>query len=123
MAFFSIYAHLTPTSHPTLICDTLKLTVNSAPMEQEEESKVQPDTIDDLVTQVREFLTTQRNDGNKLYEILAVSTSFMGAPLPLGTTASNLVSSGDDVYVTVRISIDMKKHIAPISSTPIAVAT
>lgn len=47
----------------------------------------------------------------------------MGAPSPLGTTASNLLSNGDDVYVTVRISLDLKKHVAPISSTPIEVAT
>ena len=43
----------------------------------------------------------------------------MGTPLPLGLTAGSLLSQGDDVYVTVRISIDTKRHVAPISSTPI----
>ena len=43
----------------------------------------------------------------------------MGAPLPLGLTASSLLSNGSDVYVTVRITIDKKSHIAPIASMPI----
>ena len=76
-----------------------------------------------MVTQVREFLTSQRNDGNKLYEVLAVSTTFMGAPLPLGLTASSLLSNGSDVYVTVRITIDSSKHIAPLSSKAMPTST
>ena len=57
---------------------------------QEESKETQPsgDCIDDLVTQIREFLQTQRNDGNKTYEIMALSKTFMGVPLPLGTSAS-----------------------------------
>jgi hypothetical protein len=30
MAQFSVYAHLTPTTHPDKICETLKLTVNAS---------------------------------------------------------------------------------------------
>ena len=59
-----------------------------------------------------------RNDGNKIYEVLAVSTSFMGAPLPLLCTASNFLGNNSDVYVTVRIGIDAKKHVAPIATIP-----
>lgn len=29
MAQFSVYAHLTPTTHPEQICETVKLTFNS----------------------------------------------------------------------------------------------
>lgn len=117
---------MTPTSHPDRICETLKLTLNAhseTAAEPAEESKTGTQlghSIDDLVTQVREFLTLSRNDGNKLYEVLAVSTTFMGAPLPLGLTASSLLTNGSDVYVTVRITIDSSKHIAPLSSVPIA---
>ena len=49
MATFSIYAHLTPTTHPNLICETVKLTLKSAPEDPNEESKEQADTIHDLV--------------------------------------------------------------------------
>ena len=71
------------------------------------------------MSQLREFLTASRNDGNKVYEILAVSKAFMGVPLALGVTASSVLANGDDVYVTVRVTIDAKKHVAPISSNPI----
>ena len=36
---FSLYAHLTPTTHPSLICETVKLSVKGTPEELEEESK------------------------------------------------------------------------------------
>ena len=59
---FSVYAHLTPTTHPDIICETLKLTIKAGSEEQaSEESKTAPDagdSINDLVTQVREFLTS-----------------------------------------------------------------
>lgn len=118
---FSVYAHLTPTTHPDRICETLKLTLKAgnSTADASEESKVEStsgDSIDDLVTQVREFLTSQRNDGNKVYEILAVSPMFMGAPLPLGLTASSVLCQGSDVYVTVRITIDSSKHVKPLAT-------
>ena len=120
---FSVYAHLTPTTHPDRICETLKLTLKAgnSTANASEESKVEStsgDSIDDLVTQVREFLTSQRNDGNKVYEILAVSPMFMGAPLPLTLTASSVLSQGSDVYVTVRITIDSTKHVKPLATNP-----
>ena len=62
--------------------------------------------VDDVVTKVREFLTQGRNDGNKVYEILAVSTQFMGVPLPLGLAIGSIFSSGSDVYATVRVTVD-----------------
>ena len=89
----------------------------------DEESKIDSDqsgeSINDLATKVRDFLTENRNDGNKNYEILAISTSFMGVPLPLSLTASSILSNGGDVYVTVRTTVDKKKYVAPISSTPL----
>ena len=62
----------------------------------------------------------ERNDGNKVYEVLSVSTSFMGVPLGLALIASSVLENGSDVYVTVRVTIDRKKHVAPISTAPVS---
>ena len=105
---FFVYVHLTPTSHPNLICETLKLKLPS----------LESSLVNDVVTQVREYLTQSRNDGNKVYEVLAISTEFMGVPLPLGLAAGSIFTSGSDVYATIRVTVDVKRHIAPISSTP-----
>ena len=116
MAQFSVYAHLTPTTHPDRICETVKLTVKPSA----EEAKEAGDSVSDLATQVRDFLTQERNDGNKVYEVLALSSSFMGVPAPLAASASSLFSANSDVYVTVRVTVDAKRHVAPISVTPVA---
>ena len=68
-------------------------------------------------------MTSQRNDGNKVYEILAVSPTFMGVPLPLNMTASSVLSNGSDVYVTVRITIDSSKYVKPLATTTATVST
>ena len=51
---FSVYAHLTPTTHPGLICETVKLTIKSGSEEQAtEETKTESDagdSINDVVT-------------------------------------------------------------------------
>ena len=59
-----IYAHLTPTTHPDLICETLKFTLkrgvdSQLPMDKETkiDSEQMGESINDLVTKVREFLT------------------------------------------------------------------
>ena len=67
-------------------------------------------------------MTNQRNDGNKVYEILAISPNFMGAPLPLNLTASSVLSNGSAVYVTVRIKIDSSKHVKPLATAQVAAA-
>ena len=52
-----------------------------------------------------------------------MSQIFMGAPLPLGLTASSVLSNGSDVYVTVRITIDSSKHVKPLATnTPLSSA-
>ena len=107
---YSVYAHLTPTTHLDKISETVKFALNGDADE----------SIDTLVNKIKEYLDKQRNDGNKVYEILAISPEFMGTPLPLSMRANSLLEDGSDVYVTVRISIDKKKHVAPISSQPIA---
>ena len=113
---------MTPTSHPDKICETLKLTLKAGaengPVEESKTGSVAGlgDSVNDLVSQVREFLNNQRNDGNKAYEVLAVSPTFMGAPLPLGLTASSLLTNASDVYVTVRITVDTSKHVAPLGT-------
>ena len=128
---FNVYVHLTPTTHPDLICETLKISLTRSAIQlpeapSTEETKAVIDTaqkgscIDDLVTKVREFLTTNRNDGNKVYEILAVSPTFMGVPLALGITASSIFAEGSDVYATVRVTVDKKRYVAPLSSNPVS---
>lgn len=72
------------------------------------------------MTQVKDYLNRERNDGNKLYEVLAITETFMGSPLPLKQTLSTIFTQGSDVYVTVRVSIDSKRHVAPISTTPVS---
>lgn len=51
---FSVYAHLTPTTHPDIISETVKLTIKSGSEEQAtEETKTESDagdSINDLVT-------------------------------------------------------------------------
>ena len=89
MATFSVYAHLTPTSHPQLICETLKLTLATGP-EEESKSAQMGDSIDNIVTRVKDFMTESRNDGNKVYEVLSVASSFGGSALPLGMAASSM---------------------------------
>jgi len=125
---FSVYVHLTPTTHPDKICETLKISLSRSKIDPEtadlgEESKIDTDqlgsSVDDLVSKVREFLTVNRNDGNKVYEVLAVSPQFMGVPLPLGLTASSIFADGSDVYATVRITVDSKRYVAPINTIPI----
>ena len=123
---FAVYVHLTPTTHPDQICETLKLNLTKAPNSDSaaEESKIaasstRGDLVNDLVTKVREFLSKSRNDGNKVYEVLAVSPPFMGVPAPLGLAASSIFCEGSDVYATVRVTVDSKRHVAPISSAPV----
>lgn len=56
MAQFSVYAHLTPTTHPELICETVKFTLNPGNSDlgqDEEEFKAGSDSgdcINDLVS-------------------------------------------------------------------------
>ena len=64
---YFIYAHLTPTTHPTQICETLKLALKPCEpdpdfidSEEDEESKqvTEPgDCVNDVVTKIREHLT------------------------------------------------------------------
>ena len=53
----------------------------------------------------------ERNDGNKVYEILNVSTSFGGEALERTAIAATELENGSDVYVKVRITIDTSKHV------------
>jgi len=120
-ADFTVYVHLTPTTHPELICETIKITLKRRANEESvEESKEgqRSSKVGDLVREVCDFLTKNRNDGNKVYEVLAISSEFMGVPLPLGLTAGSIFANGSDVYATVRVSVDSKRHVAPISSIP-----
>lgn len=47
----------------------------------------------------------------------------MGVPLPLKLNVSSIFSHGSDVYATIRVTVDAKRHVAPLSSTPVAVAS
>lgn len=48
---FSVYAHLTPTTHPDQICETVKLSLKYPSSEESKENDKQTgDSISDLVT-------------------------------------------------------------------------
>ena len=112
---FTVYAHLTPTSRPKDVSETLKLIVKGTPRDNNEESKDEEHTIKDIVDQIMQHLEKERNDGNKVYEILNVATSFGGDDLERTAIAATELEQGSDIYVTVRITIDTSKHVEPIS--------
>ena len=112
---FQVYVHLTSTSRPKEVCETLKLTVKGSPRDSNEESKNQEDTIEDIVRQIQEHLDNVRNDGNKVYEILGISTNFGGDELKRSAIAATELENGSDIYVKVRITVDTSKHVEPIT--------
>ena len=42
---FAVYVHLTPTSRPQEVCETLKVSLKGTPRDAAEESKAEEDTI------------------------------------------------------------------------------
>ena len=56
-----------------------------------------------------------RNDGNKIYEILNVSTSFDGENMTRTAIAATELETGSDIFVKVRISVDSSKHVQPLA--------
>lgn len=116
---FAVYVHLTPTSRPQEVCETLKLNLKGIPREPKEESKVEEDTIQKMVDQIQHHLNTVRNDGNKVYEILNVATSFDGENLKRDSSAAIALETGSDVYVKVRITVDSTKHVQPIAQNQV----
>ena len=112
---FPVYVHLTPTSRPQEVCETLKINLKGTPRDAAEESKAEEDSIQQLVDQIQQHLDTVRNDGNKIYEILNVSTSFDGENLQRTAIAATELEAGSDIFVKVRITIDSSKHVQPIA--------
>ena len=80
LARFSVYVHLTATTKPDDILETVKIELKAA-ASSDEESKESPDTILTLTGKVKEHLDTVRNDGNKEYAIEGLSTEFGGEQL------------------------------------------
>ena len=104
---FSVFAHLTALSRPEEILETIKIDLHGDPAQAgQEESKVNPESIGQLVWKIKEFLDIVRQDGNKIYDILAVSTTFKGTPLPLKVAAHSVFTHRSDAYVTVDVRID-----------------
>ena len=56
-----------------------------------------------------------RNDGNKIYEILNVSTSFDGENMKRTAIAATELETGSDIFVKVRITVDSSKHVQPLA--------
>ena len=114
---FQVYVHLTSTSRPKDVSETLKLNVKGMVRDSNEESKYEEDTIQNIVTQTQEHLDKVRNDGNKVYEVLNVSTSFGGDELERSAIAATELENGSDIYVKVRITVDTSKHVEPVAKT------
>ena len=64
-----------------------------------------------------------RNDGNKVYEILSVASSFGGDELPRTAIAATELENGSDIYVKVRITVDTSKHVEPVAKNTAASST
>ena len=102
---------MTPTSRPREICETVKINVKGTPRGSEEESKGEEDTIQNVVESIAQHLEKERNDGNKVYEILSISSFFGGEEIKRTAIAATELEKGSDVYVKVRITIDTSKHV------------
>ena len=114
----SVYVHLTATSKPEEIHETVKVQLKGG-SESNEESKETPDTIGTLTQKVIDHLQKVRNDGNKNYEIESISAEFGGESLPADAMASSLLEDSQDVFARVKITVDQNKTVAPLTTTAV----
>ena len=70
----------------------------------------------DLSKKVLAHLEKVRNDGNKTYEVTSISKEFAGEALKDDDVAGEGLEGGDDLFATVKITIDQSKTVAPITS-------
>ena len=101
---FSVYAHLTPTSSPTQVLETVKLRLQSVIEESKEGSG--PMTISALARSIESYLKAERDDGNKIYHVEKVCETFGGSPLAEDALLSSFFEEGSDVFALIRIEID-----------------
>ena len=88
----NVYVHLTATSRPTEILETVKISLKATPStSSDEECKETPDTMATLKAKILDHLKTVRNDGNKLYCIESLSSSFGGDNLQEDTVAGQVL--------------------------------
>lgn len=66
-------------------------------------------TVSNLRTQLQNYLNTERNDGNKTYHI----QSFHSVDEVLEHEVA--LAHGDDVFVSVQVTVDAQKHVKPLS--------
>ena len=64
-----------------------------------------------MADQIQTHLDTVRNDGNKVYEILNIASSFDGENIKRTAIAATELEGSSDVYVKVRITVDSSKHV------------
>ncbi len=95
----ALYVHLSGASDPNqAIVESVKLPL------------LQPNTtVETLKAQLQDYLTLERNDGNKTYVVESVS-SVDGV---LESAAA--LAQGDDLFVSVSVSVDAQKHVKPLA--------
>ncbi len=74
-------------------------------------------SINDLRLKIFEHLE-KSNDGNKIYQIKGLTSAIGGQVLPLNRLVSSFFEEGGDVYCSVDISVDTKKHVKPVEVRP-----
>jgi len=94
----ALYVHLSGASDPAqAIVESVKLPIIH-----------QSTTVDTVRQQIVDYLTIERNDGNKSYAIEAIS-SVDGV-----LEGSIQVVNGDDLFVSVSVTVDAQKHVKPL---------
>lgn len=107
---FSIYVHLTPTSKPQEILETVKLEVKAT-----QEGSSNQYQIGDIAEDLLKYLKDNRDDGNKVYSIQSLSTEFGGSSIDFTTLASSVLEPAGDLFVTLQIDIDTQRHVKPLA--------
>lgn len=64
---FSIYVHLTSSSLPTKVLETVKLPIDC--VHEESKEGAGPITISSLERSIEQYLQSERDDGNKVYHV------------------------------------------------------
>ena len=101
------YAHLRATNDHSKILESVKL-----PLAQSDGS------LTGVKNQILHYLKSERDDGNKLYEVTSVEI-----PSEDGTNkleSDGRVSPNDDVFVIVDVKIDTTRHVKPISTASVS---
>jgi hypothetical protein len=102
------YAHLVSSQDPSAqVLETVKLPFKSGTV---------PNSI---IDQILTYLRSERNDGNKIYNIASLH---LGDPSLDAIEKTQVLENLGEIFVKVDISIDASKHVKPLESKSVAVS-